>query len=444
VKRKSRRVTRDEPQLAYCDGGGTVYEFPGLEPAFRVGRRFVHADPKDLIRLPYGSVIFSLPQRSPVYYNRRRKSFHLLKDPPGTGAVFAASSFLSSGYLRTHLPAYLTGEDAPQLPLWAYCGLVVMNGEFYAPAFRIDDDPRSDPILHRNERALKKEIRAALRALPGNRLVRQLAFCSTEYRCLCARNFFLGRHEAPVPTSPSCNARCLGCLSLQGQSGFCASHARIAFKPSAVEISELILRHVGRTREAVASFGQGCEGEPLLRAREIARAIRMVRAKTDRGTITMNTNGSVPEALRRLIDAGLDSVRISLNSPTEQYYNRYHRPAGYTFEKVKKSLEIALSSGIFVSVNLFFLPGFTDMESEVRSLFKFLKTFPVHMVQTRNLNMDPDVYLEGVGFQESEPLGVRWLISALREKFPALMLGYYNPPKERFRRIVLDTPGAGG
>ncbi len=437
-------MTRDEPQLAYCDDKGTVYEFPGLEPAFRVGRRFVHVDPKDLIKLPYGSTIFSLPQRHPVYYNRRRKSFHPLKEPPGDGAVWAASSFISSGYLRTHLPAYLTGELAPHLPLWAYCGVVVMNGDFYAPAFRIDDDPRSDPILHRNERALKKEIRTAQRALPGNRLVKQLSFCSTEYRCLCARNFFLGRYEAPVPTTPSCNARCLGCLSLQGQSGFSASHNRIAFKPAAGEIAEVILRHLRRAENAVVSFGQGCEGEPLLRAREIARAIRMVRAKTDRGTITINTNGSRPEALRTLIGAGLDSVRISLNSPTEQYYNRYHRPAGYTFDSVRESIETALSSGIFVSINLFFLPGFTDMESEVRSLFRFLKSFPVHMIQTRNLNMDPDVYLQGIGFQESEPLGIRWLIAALREKFPALTLGYYNPPKERFRRIVLDTPGVRG
>ena len=47
----------------------------------------------------------------------------------------------------------------------------------------------------------------------------------------------------------------------------------------------------------MVSFGQGCEGEPLLRWKEIERAIRLVRARTRRGSIHANTNGSLPVAL---------------------------------------------------------------------------------------------------------------------------------------------------
>jgi molybdenum cofactor biosynthesis enzyme MoaA len=132
--------------------------------------------------------------------------------------------------------------------------------------------------------------------------------------------------------------------------------------------------------------------------------------------------------VRALAAAGIDSIRISLNSPTPEYYARYHRPAGYTFDDVLRSFDAALEAGLFVSINLFFLPGFTDMETEVEALEGFLRRFPVNMIQTRNMNIDPDYYFERIGFRESEPAGIPRLLGLLRERFPALRLGYYNPP----------------
>ncbi len=423
------------PRPAYCDTAGTVYEMPGAEPAFRVGRRFVRVEPSDLIKLPFGSELFSMPGRPPVFYDRKRGFEAHERDADG-GTMWAAASFLCSGYLRTHLPAYVLSAGAPELPLWAYAGLVLIDGEFYAPAFRVDDDPRSDPELHLDDAALEAHTSLVKKQYPDNRLVRQLERCATGYRCLCARNFFLGRYEAPLPTSPACNARCLGCLSYQDadESGFCQSQERLDFAPTPEEIAQIILHHVERVDASVASFGQGCEGEPLLRAADLARAVRIVRAQTGRGTITMNTNGSVPEGVRALVDAGLDSIRISLNSPTEEYYLRYYRPRNYGFADVKRSIAIALEAKIFVSINLFFLPGFTDMESEWESLCGFLREFPVNMIQARNLNMDPDLYLDRIGFRESEPIGVRAMIGRLRAEFPAIRIGYYNPAKETFAR----------
>ena len=415
--------------LAFADGEGNVWDFPGVEPAFRTGRRLCAVDPDSLIPLPHGSYLFSLPGRRPVRYDRRRGDFRPVETSPDGGEITAASAFLASGYLRTYLPAFVRGEGAPVLPMWAYAGLVIKGGEFMVPAVRIDEDPRSDPALHENDGELRRAVERFGREMEGNRLVRQLALCSTEYRCLCARNFFLGRFEAPVPTSPACNASCIGCLSDQGSdSPFPPSQPRLDFAPTAEEIAGVILRHFEGVDGAVASFGQGCEGEPLLRARDLAAAIGMGRNRTARGTSNCNTNGSLPGAVRDLAGAGLDSIRISLNSPTARYYERYHRPAGYTFDDVMRSLEAALEAGLFVSINLFFLPGFTDSEGEAASLEALLSRFPVAMVQARNLNIDPDYYLDGIGFADSEPMGIEALLGRLRERHGNMRIGYYNPP----------------
>ncbi|MBN2078654.1 MAG: radical SAM protein [Spirochaetes bacterium] len=424
MKKKDRNIC-----LAYADGAGNVWDLPGVEPAFRTGRRFLPVDGISLIPLPYGSYLFSLPGRYPACYNRRMKDFRHVEVSPHGEEITAASAFLASAYLRTYLPAFVRRDDAPVLPMWAYAGLALRDGRFMVPAIRIDEDTRSDPAIHENEKELRDAVNRVAGEMPGNRLVRQLVRCSTEYRCLCARNFFLGRFEAPVPTTPACNASCIGCLSGQEDgSPFPPSQPRLEFAPTEDEIAGVILRHIESVDGAVASFGQGCEGEPLLRARDLAGAIRMVREKTDRGTINCNTNGSLPGAVRELARAGLDSIRISLSSPTAKYYERYHRPSGYTFDDVLRSLDVALEAGLFVSINLFFLPGFTDSEKEAASLEAFLARFPVAMLQTRNHNIDPDYYLEEIGFEESDPLGIEELLARVRERHGTMRIGYYNPP----------------
>ena len=50
----------------YCDKVGNVYEYHGFEGAFRAAKKFVRAGRKDLIRLPEGSLLFSLPERYPL------------------------------------------------------------------------------------------------------------------------------------------------------------------------------------------------------------------------------------------------------------------------------------------------------------------------------------------------------------------------------------------
>lgn len=413
--------------MPFADSKGNVYDYPGLAPAFRSGYRFRNAENVDLIKLPYGSYLFSLQDRYPV--SGTINSFKTVKVSPDGLPVTAVAAFPASAYLRTYLPAYEKRSGAVVLPLWAYTGLAFIDDDFYIPAMRIDDDPRSDPALHENHREFKSAVKNVKAALPGNRLVGQLATCSTEYNCLCARNFFLGRYECPVPTSPACNADCIGCLSFQDEgSGFCQSQSRLDFAPSTDEISQVIVHHFNRVEGAVASFGQGCEGEPLLRGDDLASAIHLVRGLTGKGTINCNTNGSRPDMLAKMISAGLDSVRISLCSPTDSFYTAYHRPVNYSYGDVIRSIDLALNAGIFVSINLFFMPGFTDSDSEVESLVSLLKRFSVNMIQTRNMNIDPDYFLEKISFTDRDAIGISSMIEMLRRDYPAMRLGYYNPP----------------
>jgi molybdenum cofactor biosynthesis enzyme MoaA len=194
------------------------------------------------------------------------------------------------------------------------------------------------------------------------------------------------------------------------------------------------LFHIGRVKKAVVSFGQGCEGEPLSAARAIEPAIRLIRSETGRGTINLNTNASLPDVVGRLCDAGLDSIRVSMNSVRRECYEAYFRPRGYTFDDVLRSIDTALAKGKFVSINYLNSPGFTDTPEEAEAFFAFMADHPIHMIQWRNLNFDPLRYWKSMAAAAplGEPMGMEPLIREIRRGFPKLKFGYFNPPKEKF------------
>lgn len=298
---------------------------------------------------------------------------------------------------------------------------------------RVDKERRQDLRLMKPEGVIDG-IRRMKKKMPDNRLRKHLEKCSLEYGCPAAKNFFLGRYEAPLPTSENCNARCLGCLSLQHDGEIPHSQDRISFKPSPEEIAEVSLEHIGRVRRSVVSFGQGCEGEPLLAADVIVPAIEKIRSVTGRGTINMNTNGSRPDILKKLFDAGLDSIRISINSFRKECYDAYFRPRGYGFSDVLKSIDIAIGRGRFVSANYLNCPGFTDTPEEVQALTRLFNQYPINMIQWRNLNFDPVRYwnIMSNAATHGSPLGMQNVLRQIKESFPNITYGYFNPPKEKF------------
>ncbi len=207
---------------------------------------------------------------------------------------------------------------------------------------------------------------------------------------------------------------------------------RIGFVPTVEEILEVALPHLEEAEDAIVSFGQGCEGEPLMQWRLLERSILGLRAKTTRGTINLNTNGSFPDRVARLCDAGLDSVRVTLSSPHRIYYNRYHHPKGYSFGKVVGSLVKAKEKGIYTSINLLVFPGFTDRDEEVEGLIELIRDTKLNLIQMRNLNIDPDLYIKTMG--TGTGMGISQMVRVLKKKFPSLQFGYFNRTQEMFNR----------
>jgi hypothetical protein len=52
----------------------------------------------------------------------------------------------------------------------------------------------------------------------------------------------------------------------------------------------------------------------------------------------------------------------------------------------------------------------------------------LHMIQLRNLNIDPDLYRASLPEAAVQPgRGMRWLRASLSRRFPRLRFGYFNP-----------------
>ena len=119
----------------------------------------------------------------------------------------------------------------------------------------------------------------------------------------------------------------------------------------------------------MVSFGQGCEGEPLTRWRVIAEAIRRIRARDrPRARSTSTPTPASPRASRALYDAGLDSIRVSLNSAVADLYEAYYRPERYGWSDVEASIALSRERGAYLALNLLTFPGVTDREGEVEAL----------------------------------------------------------------------------
>ena len=420
----------DIPTLVYANDKGEIKNFPGLYMAGRSGNFFCKPHLDDLIPLPEGSELFLLPDRRPIGVSPGDDDpmvFDHAPDAPGE-TIQAVAAFMAPAHTAIHSAAYEPARnDLAPLPLFAYTAVGWLKGIFWVSAFRSDPDNRQDARCFDPEKIKKKTVRL-LKKNPQNRLIQHLGKCCLIYGCPAARNYFLGRWEAPLPTSPICNARCVGCISLQ-PSGCCpATQDRINFVPRVSEIAAIAVPHLQHAPDAIVSFGQGCEGEPLLQAVVLEKAIRSIRARTQRGTININSNASLPAKIKLLAEAGLDSLRVSLNSARAEYHARYYRPVDFSFADVLESIDIMKMAGKFVSLNYFILPGFSDDPDEFAALCRLIEEHRPDLIQLRNLNMDPDWYLETVGYAPgTPPMGICTWFAELKQLFPMLRFGYFNP-----------------
>jgi wyosine [tRNA(Phe)-imidazoG37] synthetase (radical SAM superfamily) len=415
------------PFILYSDGEGNIFEDNTLFACGRSGWDALPVDESDWILLPEGGSLYELPGRRGIGIDVETGEMRLCEKG------WAVAAFIPPAHTGIYLAAYETSHNAPTLPLFCYTAAGWYDEKFYVPAVRIEQDIRQESRgYHASD--IQKGAEILLSAFPHNRLVKHLMEnCCNTYHCPAARNLSLGRWECPVPVSPACNANCIGCISFQPQEETIHStQDRLTFRPSAEEIVEFTVPHLQSAPYPIVSFGQGCEGEPLLMWETIRDAITEIRKHTSRGSININTNGSKPASVKALVDAGLNSIRVSTNSARKHIYEAYYRPNNYIFEDIVESLRVVKASGGWTSINYFVFPGMTDSEDEYQALRKMILETGLDMIQWRNFNIDPDWYLGKIGVAETgHGMGVRNLMDLLREEFPLLKFGYFNPPMER-------------
>jgi len=420
------------PYLVVSDEGGNLFEIPELRMTGMALNQFQLPKADELIPLPEGSDLFQLPERIPIGFHPESGEFVALDEYQGQ-PVFAAAAFMAPAHVQFYRASFLKKENAPRLPLYAYTAVGWKDGKFFVSGTRIDPDERQD-FRHVDLQAIEKAALKMAKKFPRNRLVEHLIEnCVFTYGCPAARNFVMQRWEAPIPTSPSCNANCVGCISFQKKDTTVpAAQDRLNFVPTVEEIAEYVVPHLEIAPRAVASFGQGCEGEPLLVGDLLEEAIRKIRQRTSKGIINLNTNASLPGVIEKLFRAGLDSIRVSMNSAQKIFYDRYYQPKNYSFDDVLTSIEIARKFNRFISLNYFVFPGFTDHSAEISALKKLINKYKINLIQARNLNMDPDWYTETLKLDALSPdfIGVKNWIADLSENFPFLRFGYFNPPEE--------------
>lgn len=425
---------RHSPYLLFADDDGNIYEDTTLYAIGRTGWDAVEVDLDDWIPLPDGGNLYHLPGRRGIGLDVTTGEMRLCEKG------WATAAYIPPAHTGFYLSAYETMPNAPTLPLFCYTAVGWYEGQHMVTAMRIEQDIRQECSGFDREK-INTGVTTFLNAYPQNRLVKHLADnCCNTYDCPAARNYFMGRWECPIPISPACNANCLGCISFQPEEESIVSpQDRLTFKPTAAEVVEYTVPHLETAPFPIVSFGQGCEGEPLLMWETIREAIIDIRKHTSKGSININTNGSNPKAVQALMQAGLNSIRVSLNSVRESVYTPYYRPNNYVFADLIESLRIVHEEGGWSSINYFVFPGMTDSEAELDALRQFIETTKISMIQWRNFNIDPDWYLGKIGVTDTgNRYGLHNMISIIREEFPSVQFGYYNPPIERMKNFNTD------
>jgi len=418
------------PSMLYADPEGRIYDHPYYRMVGFSGASPVLLDHEDLLQMPEFSKLFFIPDCPPIGLDPSSGECKTVSEVEIEGVMTACSAvaaFLEPGLVRSHLPAVDYRSKSYTLPMWGYTAVGFKEEGYWAGGFRIEYNHRWDPRNY-DDRELIPAIREFQKEHPSGPLVEHLINCATSNHCFAAKNLFLKRWEAPLPVSRGCNADCLGCLSLQGDDLCEPSHQRISFRPTKEEIVSLAVRHLNLTSEPIISFGQGCEGEPLSEYKLVAESIKEIRRQTGKGTINLNTNGCSPERIRELAKSGLDSIRISLNSARSEFYQAYYRPRDYDFADVEVSISLSRELGLYTMINYLVFPGITDQEEEIEALRHLIRKTGVNFIHLKNLNIDPQLYMDQMPKAASRAVGTKKMVAMLEGEFPDVTLGYFNQP----------------
>jgi hypothetical protein len=85
-----------------------------------------------------------------------------------------------------------------------------------------------------------------------------------------------------------------------------------------------------------------------------------------------------------------------------------------------------------------------DREREVEALINFVRETDLHLIQLRNLNIDPEVLLPRMPDLNSmgKALGIKKMIEILRKEVPQVELGNFTRPVQRVKQATTTTTTA--
>ena len=153
----------DYPALLFVDGDGKILEFAELEMVGMSNGNFVRPELEDLIPLPEGSELFTLPGRLPVGWDPNTAEPALLAENPYVAGkpIQAVAAFMAPAHTAIFSSGYQSRSGAPTLPLFAYTAVGWHQDRFWVAGFRSDADKRQDADQYRQSDVVKKTKKKA-------------------------------------------------------------------------------------------------------------------------------------------------------------------------------------------------------------------------------------------------------------------------------------------
>ncbi len=121
--------------LVYSDSQGNVFDHPDFLALGRNAEMITEILEEELIPLPEGSTLVSLPFTRPVGIDAATGDMKLVE-----GDYHAVGALLPQGFTRLLLPGYVKSDKTKALPLFGYTAVVWKDDGFYVAA-RLTDNP---------------------------------------------------------------------------------------------------------------------------------------------------------------------------------------------------------------------------------------------------------------------------------------------------------------
>jgi diaminopimelate epimerase len=269
----------------------------------------------ELIPAPPGTVTTMLPGRAPLLAGRRVAD-----------AAHALARCCRRATRGCCCRPIGRRPDAPALPLFGYTFACVVDDELHVAAMRTDESEDWTP------RAFAAGELEALLARASDRSAQPHARAS---RAVLARIRLLHRAERLSRARRSGAAglarvqrACVGCISELDPTPGCPRRRRGRLRAAGRRTRAHRAPSPRARPDGIVSFGQGCEGEPLLRVTTIARAIERDPRRAERHDQPQHERFAAEErcaADRRRAASGAHQPQLV---PARDVYAAYYRPVG--------------------------------------------------------------------------------------------------------------------